>query len=179
MPSLCHTVSFLGRDWRWSHGSFYRELLESFSWYCEVTRACLPRRIVSVRRSVARCMGFLMQWTAHRGLQDGAVLRFLLVFPRNGFWVQGVASVTFVRFLRIHNFMICHPGSEWLGGCVERCMGCWIVKFGGILMYLCVALWTLDVVCREFKVFVSSFSCACGCETVSRVGEARAESPSA
>ena len=35
------------------------------------------------------------------------------------------------------------------------------MKFGRILMYLNVNLWTLNMVCRKFKIYISTFSCTC------------------
>ena len=34
---------------------------------------------------------------------------------------------------------------------------CWIVRFGRILMYLNVTLWTLNMVCRKFKIYIPAF----------------------
>ena len=55
---------------------------------------------------------------------------------------------------------------------------CWIIKFGRILMHLNVTLWTLNMVCRTFKIYISSFSCTCSYETISHMNEAKAKSPS-
>ena len=45
-------------------------------------------------------------------------------------------------------------------------------------MYLNVTLWTLNMVCRKFKIYISSFSCTCSYETISHMNEVKAESPS-
>ena len=37
-------------------------------------------------------------------------------------------------------------------------------------MYLNVTLWVLNMVCRKFKIFLSSFSCTCSYETISLIG---------
>ena len=52
------------------------------------------------------------------------------------------------------------------------------VKFGRILMYLNVTLWTLNVVCRKFKRYIPAFSCTCSYETISHMTEVNAESSS-
>ncbi len=88
--------------------------------------------------------------------------------------MQKVASVTFIRFLKIHNFISYHSNSKYLGNYID----CWIVKFGRILMYLNVTLWTLNMVCRKFKIYILSFSCTCSYECISHMNEAKAESPS-
>ena len=100
------------------------------------------------------------------------------MFPHNKFCMQKVASVTFMPFLKIHNFIIYHPNSKKLGNYVERYIDCGIVKFCRILMYLDVTLQTLNMVCRKFKIYISSFSCMCSYETISHMNEVKAESPS-
>ena len=83
------------------------------------------------------------------------------MFPHNEFCMQNVASVTFMPFLNIHNFIIYHPNSKYFGNYVERYIDCWIVTFGRILIYLDVALQTLNTVCHKFKIYISSFSWTC------------------
>ena len=63
---------------------------------------------------------------------------------------------------------------------VDLCIDCSIVKFGRILMYLNVTLWTPNMhgTCRKFKIFISSFSFTCSYETISHMNEVKAESPS-
>ena len=55
---------------------------------------------------------------------------------------------------------------------------CWIVRFGRILMYLNVTLWTLNMVCRKFKIYIPAFSYTCSYETISHMNEVNAEPPS-
>ena len=38
-------------------------------------------------------------------------------------------------------------------------------------MYLNVTLWTLNMVCRKFKIYISSFSCTCSYEAISHMNE--------
>ena len=45
-------------------------------------------------------------------------------------------------------------------------------------MYLNVTLWTLNMVCRKFKIYISSFSRTCSYESISHMNEVKAESPS-
>ena len=45
------------------------------------------------------------------------------------------------------------------------------MNFGRILMYLNVTLWTLNMVCRKLKIYISSFSCTCSYETISHMNE--------
>ena len=45
-------------------------------------------------------------------------------------------------------------------------------------MHLNVTLCSLNMVCRTFKIYISSFSCTCSYETISHRNEAKAESPS-
>ena len=53
------------------------------------------------------------------------------------------------------------------------------MKYGRILMYLNVTLWTLNRVCSKFKICISSFSCTCSYETISHdMNEVKEESPS-
>ena len=109
--SLYHTISFLGQNWKWSHGNFKKKLLENFSYY-EMIETCLPKQIISVRRSIAHYINFLTQSTTHHRLQNGTILKFPFMFPHNELCMQKVASVTFMRFLKIHNFIIYHPNSK-------------------------------------------------------------------
>ena len=51
---------------------------------------------------------------------------------------------------------------------------CWIVRFGRILMYLNVTLWTLNMVCRKFKIYIPAFSYTCSYETISHMNEVNA-----
>ena len=98
--------------------------------------------------------------------------------------MQKGASVTFIPFLKIHNFIIYHQTPHNLVTMLKHIQAvyidCWIVKFGRIMMYLNVTLWTLDMVCRKFKIYISppSFSCVCSYETISHMNEVKAESPS-
>ena len=50
------------------------------------------------------------------------------------------------------------------------------MTFGRILMYLNATLCTLNVVCRKLKIYLSSFSCSHGYETISHMNEVEAES---
>ena len=79
------------------------------------------------------------------------------MFPHNEFCMQIVASVTFIRFLKMHNLIIYHPNSKLLGNYVERHIDCWILKFGRILLYLNVTLWTLNMISRKFKIYICNF----------------------
>ena len=45
-------------------------------------------------------------------------------------------------------------------------------------MYLNVTLWTINMVCRKYKIYISSFSCTCSYETISHMNKVKAESPS-
>ena len=52
------------------------------------------------------------------------------------------------------------------------------MNFGSILMYLNVTLWTLNMVCHKFKIYIPAFSCTCSYETISHMNEVNAEHPS-
>ena len=45
------------------------------------------------------------------------------------------------------------------------------MRFGRILMYLNVTLWTLNMVCRKFKIYIPAFSYTCSYETISHMNE--------
>ena len=44
-----------------------------------------------------------------QAIQNGTIFKFLFMFPHNEFCMQKVASVTFIPFLKILNFIIYHP----------------------------------------------------------------------
>ena len=57
-----------------------------------------------------------------RPTTDSTISRGTKRYPHNKFCLQIVTSVTFIPFLKIHNYIINHPNSKLLGNYVDRDM---------------------------------------------------------
>ncbi len=92
------------------------ELLKIFAWELFIILWNNPNVLTETNyfcmKEYSALIHFLNQETTHHRLHNGTILKFLLMFPHNEFCMQKVASVTFIRFLKIHNFIIYHPNSK-------------------------------------------------------------------